>query len=39
MTPSEQQLRGEHARILLENAMLKEALDAIEAEVVQQWDE
>lgn len=39
MTPSEQQLRGEHARVLLENAMLKEALDAIEAEVVQQWGE
>jgi len=38
MTPDEQATRGERAQTLLENPVLAEALDAIEAAVIQQWE-
>lgn len=37
MTPIEEQTRAHAAQMLLDNAALTEALDAIEREVVQQW--
>ena len=37
MQPIEQQTRGQRAQELLDNELLRETLDAIEAEVVAQW--
>jgi hypothetical protein len=38
MTPIEEQTRGQAAQMLLDNELLRQALDAIEAEVVAQWE-
>jgi hypothetical protein len=38
MTPIEEQTRGQAAQMLLDNELLRQALDAIEAEVVDQWE-
>lgn len=35
----DQQTRGQYAQLLLDNDLLKEALDAIEKEVLDQWVE
>jgi glycerol-3-phosphate O-acyltransferase len=37
MMPIEQQTRGQRAQELLDNETLQQALDAIEAEVIQLW--
>lgn len=39
MTPEQEMHRGDEARLLLENETLKAALDAIESEVVNQWEQ
>lgn len=39
MTPIEEQTRGQRASELLENEVLREALDAIRKEVIQQWSD
>jgi hypothetical protein len=39
MTPEEQAHRGQMAEMLLSNDLLKEALAAIDAEVVSQWEQ
>lgn len=39
MTPEQEAHRGDEAARLLENDLLREALDAIDAEVVSQWQE
>lgn len=39
MTPDEQAHRGQMAEMLLSNELLKEALAAIDAEVVAQWEQ
>lgn len=38
MTPQEQLNRAEHAKRLLEDPILSEALDIIEKEVIAQWE-
>jgi hypothetical protein len=38
MTPEEQRDRGQRAQRLLDDELLREALDAIESEVVRQWE-
>ena len=38
MTPQEQLNRAEHAKRLLEDPLLSEALDIIEKEVILQWE-
>jgi len=38
MTPIEEQTRGQEAQMLLDSELLQEALSAIEAEVVAQWE-
>lgn len=38
MTPIEEQDRGQQAQMLLDNELLQEALSAIEAEVIAQWE-
>ena len=38
MTPIDEQTRGQAAQMLLDNELLRQALDAIEAEVVEQWE-
>lgn len=38
MTPEEIRRRAEHARQLLEDKLLKEALDLMEAEAISQWE-
>jgi hypothetical protein len=38
MTPIDEQTRGQAAQMLLDNELLRQALDAIEAEVVDQWE-
>ena len=38
MTPIEEQTRGQAAQMLLDNELLRQALDAIESEVVDQWE-
>lgn len=38
MTPAEEMHRGDKARLLLEDELLQEALGAIEAEVIAQWE-
>lgn len=39
MTPEQEAHRGDEAARLLENDLFKEALNAIEAEVVKQWQD
>ena len=39
MTPEQERDRGTEAQLLLDNDLLKSAIDAIEAEVLQQWEE
>ena len=39
MTPEQEAHRGDEAARLLENDLFKEALEAIEAEVVKQWQD
>ena len=39
MTPEQEAHRGDEAFRLLENDLLKDALNAIESEVVRQWQE
>lgn len=39
MTPEQEMHRGDEARRLLENEVLQAALDAIESEVVNQWEQ
>lgn len=38
MTPIEEQTRGQEAQMLLDSELLQEALTAIEAEVIAQWE-
>lgn len=38
MTPIEEQTRGQEAQMLLDSELLQEALSAIEAEVIAQWE-
>ena len=38
MTPVDEQTRGQAAQMLLDNELLRQALDAIESEVVDQWE-
>jgi len=38
MTPAETTKRAERARQLLDDPMLKEALDLIEREIIEQWE-
>lgn len=38
MTPIEEQTRGQEAQMLLDSEILQEALSAIEAEVIAQWE-
>ena len=38
MTPIDEQTRGQAAQMLLDNEILRQALDAIESEVVDQWE-
>lgn len=38
MTLEEQRDRGQRAQLLLDDDLLREALDAIESEVVRQWE-
>ena len=38
MTPEETVQRAEHARQILDDALVKEALDAIEREIIEQWE-
>jgi len=37
MTPIEEQTRGQRAAELLENELLQQSLDAIKAEIIEQW--
>jgi hypothetical protein len=39
MSPEQERDRGTEAKLLLENDLLNGALDAIEAEVLRQWEE
>ncbi len=39
MTPEQEAHRGQEAELLLRNDLLREALDAIDAEVVKQWQD
>ena len=39
MTPEQEAHRGDEAQRLLDNDLLREALDAIDAEVVKQWQD
>ncbi len=39
MTPEQEAHRGQEAELLLNNELLREALDAIDTEVVKQWQD
>lgn len=39
MSPEQERDRGVEAQLLLDNDLLKSALDAIEGEVLRQWEE